>query len=237
MPVPRVFPTVAGDLKRASDSARRQHHRFRVKQFEPSAFPIVSERAHAPVAILQQRQDGRFHVKIDALMNAVILQRADHFQAGAIAHVSQARIAMPAEIALQNLPVLGAIEHRAPGFEFAHARRRFFRVQFRHAPVVQILAAAHGIGEVNPPAVAIVHVAHRRGHPAFGHHRVGFAQQRFRNHADFHARRRRFNRGAQPRASRTHNQHVEFVLLILRHLEDPPRRARFPSHTSAHTRP
>ena len=33
-------------------------------------------------------------------MNAVILQRADHFQAGAVADVREARIAVSAEIAL-----------------------------------------------------------------------------------------------------------------------------------------
>ena len=212
-----VFPTVAGDLKRAPDAARRQHHRLGVKQFEAPALAIVGERAHAAVAILEQREDGGFHVEIDALMNAVILQRADHFETGAVAHVRQARIAMAAEIALQNAAVLGAIEHRAPGFQFAHARRRFFGVQLRHAPVVQILAAAHGVGEMDAPVVAIVHVAHGRGHSAFGHHRVRLAQQRFRDHADLHARRRGFNRRAQSRAARAHHQHVEFDLLIFRH--------------------
>ena len=119
------------------------------------------------------------HVEIDALMDAVILQRADHFEARAVAHVRQARVAMAAEIALQNFPVLGAIEHRAPGFQFAHARRRFLGVQLGHARIVQILAAAHGVGEMDAPVVAIVDVAHGRRHAAFGHHRVRLAQQRF----------------------------------------------------------
>ena len=122
-------------------------------------------------------------MNIDALMDAVILQGADHLEARAVAHVRQPRIAMAAEIALQNAAVLGAIEHRAPGFELAHARRRFLGVQLRHAPIVQILAAAHGVGEVDAPVVAIVDVAHRRRHAAFGHHGVRFAEQRFRNHA------------------------------------------------------
>ena len=116
---------------------------------------------------------------IDALMNAVILQSADHFESGAIADVSQTRIAMAAEVALQNPPVFGAIENRAPGFEFMDARRSFLRVQLRHAAIVQILPAAHGVGEMHPPVVAVVHVAHRRGHAAFGHHGVRLAQQRF----------------------------------------------------------
>ena len=86
---------------------------------------------------------------------------------------------MAAEIALQDAAVLGAVEDRAPGFEFVHAVGRFLGVQFGHAPIVEILAAAHGVGEVDAPAVAVVHVAHGGGDAAFGHDGVGFAQQRF----------------------------------------------------------
>ena len=82
-------------------------------------------------------------------MDAVILQRADHFEAGAVAHVSEARIAMPAEVALQNPAVFSAIENRAPGFELMNPRRSFLGVQLRHAAIVQILPAAHGVGEMN----------------------------------------------------------------------------------------
>ena len=94
---------------------------------------------------------------------------------GAIAHVREARIPMPTEVALQDAAVLGAIEQRAPRFELADAVRRFLRVQLGHAPVVQVLATAHRVGEVHPPAVAIIHVRHRRGGATFGHHRVRLA--------------------------------------------------------------
>ena len=56
-------------------------------------------------------------------MHAVILQRADHLEPGAIADVREARIPVAAEVALQNPSVGSAIEHRAPCFELAHARR------------------------------------------------------------------------------------------------------------------
>ena len=111
-------------------------------------------------------------------MDAVILERADHLEARAIADVREARIAMAAEVALQDAAVLRAIEHRAPGFELAHASGRFLRVQLGHAPVVQVLAAAHRVGEVHAPAVAVVDVGHRRGHAAFGHDGVRLAEQR-----------------------------------------------------------
>ena len=50
-------------------------------------------------------------------MNSVIPQSADHFQTRAVAHMRQPRIAMPAKIALQDAPVFGAVEDRAPSFE------------------------------------------------------------------------------------------------------------------------
>ena len=97
---------------------------------------------------------------VDALVDAVILQRADHLQAGAVADVRQARIAVAAEVALEDPAVLGAVEHRAPGLELADAVGRFLGVQLGHAPVVEVLAAAHRVGEVDLPVVAVVDVAH-----------------------------------------------------------------------------
>jgi len=109
-------------------------------------------------------------------MDAVILQRPDHFQPGSIAHVRQARIAVSAEVALQNAPVFGAVEQRAPGFQLAHARRGFLGMQLGHARVVQILAAAHSVGEVHAPTIAIVDISHGSRHAAFGHHCVGLPE-------------------------------------------------------------
>ena len=140
---------------------------------------------------MQQAEHGALHVHFHACVDAVILQRADHLQAGAVADVRQPRIAVAAEVALQDSAVVGAIEQRAPCFEFAHAFRRFFGVQFGHAPVVEILAAAHGVGEMDAPVVAIVHIGQCCRDAAFGHHGVRFAEKRFADHADLHAGGRR----------------------------------------------
>ena len=70
-----------------------------------------------------------------------------------------------------------AIEERAPRLELAHAVRRFLGVQLGHPPVVDVLAAAHRVGEVHLPAVAIVDVGERRGDAAFGHDGVRLAEQ------------------------------------------------------------
>jgi hypothetical protein len=49
-------------------------------------------------------------VNLDPRVNAVVLESADHFQAGAVAYVGQARISMTAEVSLENPPVFGAVK-------------------------------------------------------------------------------------------------------------------------------
>ncbi len=106
---------------------------------------------------------------------------------------------------------------RAPGFQFAHAVGRFLGVQFGHAPVVQVLAAAHGIGEMDAPVIAVVHVGQGGGNAALGHHGVRFAEQRFTDHADVKAGGRRFYGGAQSRPARADDQNVIGIALVLGH--------------------
>ena len=144
----------------------------------------------------------------------MILERADHLEAGAIADVREARILVAAEIALEDPAVGRAIEDRAPGLELAHPIGRFPRVQLRHPPVVHVLAAAHGVGEVDLPAVAVVDVGERRGDAAFGHDRVGLAEQRLAQQPDPDTRRRRFDRGAQPGAAGADDEHIMLVRLV-----------------------
>ena len=147
-------------------------------------------------------------------MDPVILERADHLEAGAVADVRQARIFVAAEVALQDAAVGRAIEDRAPRLELAHAVGRFPGVQFGHPPVVDVLAAAHRVGEVDLPAVAVVDVGERRGDAAFGHDRVRLAEERLAQQPDPNARRRRFDRGAQPGAAGADDEHVVLVRLV-----------------------
>ena len=109
------------------------------------------------------------------------------------------------------LAVLGAIEQRAPLLEFAHAFGGFLGMELGHAPVVEQLAAAHGVAEVNLPVVGRVHVRHGRSDAAFGHDGVRFAEQRFADHANPRTLRQGFNGGAQPGAAGADDEHVVFV--------------------------
>ncbi len=109
---------------------------------------------------------------------------------------------MAAEVALEDTAVGGAVEESAPGFEFTHAVGRFLGVQLGHAGVVEILAAAHGVGEMDTPVVTVVDVTHGGRDTAFRHHGVRLAEQRFGDHADGNSCRGRLNGRAQARATR-----------------------------------
>ena len=193
MTVTGAVPTIARDLVRLADSAGRKHDRFRAKNFESPALAIVTERARDSVAVLKKREDAHLHVNFDSAVNTVVLQCANHFQTSPIAYVREPWIFVAAEISLQNPPILCSIEHCAPRFKFADTRGCFLGMQFGHAPIVDVLAAAHRVGEMHLPVIAIVDVGERRGDAAFGHYRVRFAEKTFANHADRNACGRRFN--------------------------------------------
>src|SRR5580704_3812368 len=85
--VASVFPTVAGNFVRPSNSASGQHHRFSAENPEPSAFAFITKSSDDAVAVFEKRKNGVLHIDVDALVHAVILQSPDHLQARAIAHV------------------------------------------------------------------------------------------------------------------------------------------------------
>ena len=151
-------------------------------------------------------------------MDAVVLQCADQFEAGAVADVCEPRIAVAAEISLQDLAVFRAVENRSPGLELADAVRRFLRVQLGHSPVVDILAAAHRVGEMDLPVVAVVDVAHRRRHPALGHHGVRLAEQRLADQPDADTPAADASIAARkPGTAGTDDENVVFKCWIVRH--------------------
>src|SRR5437588_10251219 len=128
MSVAGVLPAVACNFVGAANAASREHDCIGTKNFEATTLALVTKRAHDAIAIFQQRKNRVFHINLDALMHAVILQGTNHFEPGAITHVRETWILMPAKISLQNPAVLCPIENRAPGLKLAHAIRRFLRV-------------------------------------------------------------------------------------------------------------
>src|SRR5262245_21356232 len=102
--------------------------------------------------------------------------------------MGQSRIFVTAEMSLQNSTVFCAIKNGAPTFELAHSIGRFLRVQFSHAPLIDILTTAHGIGEMYRPVVAFIDIGQRRCDSAFRHYRVRLAQKRFADESNPDAR-------------------------------------------------
>src|SRR3954453_4673967 len=116
MTIPSVFPTGAGDFKASADAPRRKNDGFGSKEQEAAALTFIAERARDTAVILQQCHHRAFHVNVHPEMDAMVLQRADHFKAGSISHVSEARITVAAKVALKDSTILCAIEQSAPGF-------------------------------------------------------------------------------------------------------------------------
>ena len=114
----------------------------------------------------------------------------------------------PPKLRCRMRPSLGAVEDRAPLLELAHPLGRLLGVQLGHAPVVEPVAAAHGVAEVRGPAVAVVDVRQRGGHAALGHDRVGLAEQRLADDADGQAGVDGRDRGAQAGAAGADDEDV-----------------------------
>src|SRR5947199_10131088 len=120
MAVAGAIPAVARNLVRFADPAGGENDCFGAKNFEAAALAIITEGGYNALGIFKQCEDANLHMHIDTAVNAVILQRADHFEAGAIPDVRKPGIFVTAKISLQNAAVLCSIEHRAPSFELAH---------------------------------------------------------------------------------------------------------------------
>jgi hypothetical protein len=131
-------------------------------------------------------------------VDAALLERADHLEAGTIADVREPRIFVPAEVALEDATVLRAIEEGAPRLELVHASGGLHRVELRHSPLIEVPTSLHRVAEVDLPVVLRLDVAQRRSDPALGHHRVRLAEERFADQSDAQAHRARLDGGAEP---------------------------------------
>src|SRR5438445_12321684 len=130
-------------LPRLAVAAGCEYERLGAKADRASCLTPIRDCACDAIAISEQTDDGAPHEDVDALMDAALLQRANHLEAGAIADVRQPLPRMATECALKNAAVSRAIENRAPAFELADAVRRCLRAKLRHPPVVEELAAFH----------------------------------------------------------------------------------------------
>ena len=161
------------------------------------------------MAIVEQQIDDRvLHVDRDAQMDGVVLQRANQLQAGAIADVREARVAVAAEVALVDAAVRGAIEHGAPRLELADAIGRLcawssaIRQLLTYWPPRIVSAKCTcqlsrssllPIAAAMPPSAITV---------------CALPSKRLADEADRDASRGSFDRGAQAGAAGADDQHV-----------------------------
>ena len=113
-----AFPGVRGDFEDPAPAAGRQDDGLRSKGDEAAVDPVIAEGADHAVSLLEQSGQSDLHVDLDAELHHPVLQAADHFQPGAVAHVAQPSIGMRPKGALHNPPVGRAVEDRAVGLEF-----------------------------------------------------------------------------------------------------------------------
>ena len=212
-----VLPRIRGDLPRLPDATRGEDDRLRAEEDELAALPPVAERAGDPAVIGEKPIERALHEHIDASVHGVVLERTDHLEAGAVSDMREPRVPVTAEVALQDEPVIRTVEERSPLLELEHAVRRLLRVELGHTPVVEQLAAAHGVAEVDLPVVLLPHVTHGRRDPALGHHGVRLPEERLAHQRGLHTHRARFDRGTQAGAARADDDDVEVVGLVLRH--------------------
>ena len=125
---------------------------------------------------------------------------------------------MAAKIALKNSTVHSSIEDRPPAFQFADAFGRLLGMQFSHAPVVDVLAAAHRVGKVNLPIIALIDGGEGGGHAPLGHYRMRLAEQGLADKTNFDSRGGGLNGRAQSRTASANNEHVVSESFVVSHL-------------------
>src|SRR5213594_3518471 len=123
-PVAGVFPRIGSDAPRLPNSAGGDNNRLRFENDEAAVLAPIRKSAGDTAVIRQEPGARAFHVNVDALLDAAILQRANHFEAGAVAHMAEALEGVPAKSSLKDVATFGAVEERAPLFEFTNSGAR-----------------------------------------------------------------------------------------------------------------
>ena len=173
-----ALPRVRRELPRLSGAAGGEDHGLRGEGHELSGgTPVRDASGDSTVAVVHELQHLALHEDVGVHRHDLLLERADQLEAGAVAHVGESRVTVTTEVALEDLAFRGAVEERPPLLKLVDAIGGLLRVQLGHAVVVEELAPAHGVSEVDLPVVLGGHVAHRRGHSALGHHGVGLSEQ------------------------------------------------------------
>src|SRR5262249_9122283 len=94
LPIAGVLPAIARDLECAAHASGTENHRLGFEQMKTAPLAVIGKDADHSAIVLEQGHNRVLHEYIDALMDTVILERANHLEASTIAYVCQARISM-----------------------------------------------------------------------------------------------------------------------------------------------
>ena len=137
------------------------------------------------VAFFQQVTHGVLHEDVNTFVDTTLLQCSDEFETRGVTNVSKPWEGVATKVSLIDEVVWGSIEHCAPLLEFTNSVWSFLGVEFSHAPISQPLASFHGVMEVHLPAISWVCVLQGCCATSFGHDRVCFSKQGFRDDCGF----------------------------------------------------
>src|SRR5262245_18251027 len=110
-------------------------------------------------------------------MDSLVLQCANHLKTSSIADMYESWIFVSAKVSLKNSSVFGSIKQCSPCIQLTNPIWCFLCMQFGHAPLIEILSAAHRICKMYFPVIAIIHICHCCSYTTFSHHRVCFPQK------------------------------------------------------------
>src|SRR5215208_5097475 len=174
----------------------------------------VGQGADDPSFFLEELGDGRLHVDLRVGGEDLLLHGPDELQPGPVADVAEAAVGMAAEGALAYLALGRPVEERPPLLELVDPVWGLFGEGLDHPPVVEELAAPHGVDKVLAPGVVGVDVPDRGRDAALGHDGVGLAQQALGNDADRQTVLGRRDSGPETRSSGADDQDVVLARLV-----------------------
>src|SRR6266487_1663523 len=149
-----------------------------------------------------------------SLVNAIILQSANHFQSCTIADMCEPRIFMTTKISLKNFSIFGSVKQCPPRLQFFYSVRGFFSMQFRHSPVVDVLSTTHGVSKMYFPVITFVNITQCSRNSSFSHYGVGFPKKRFADQTDRNAVCRCFNSSTKTGTTSTDHKYIVVISIV-----------------------
>ena len=168
---------VGGDFENFTESARRQNHRFGVKDMNLPRRDFDRHAAATFAVLDDQVKNLEFVEKCCVVLDILLVQGLQNHMPRAVrrfarthhgnafARIVWVGLGMSAKAPLLDLAIGRAVERQAQMFQLDDGDNRFIRENFRRILIHQIIAALDGIVHV-PFGMVFFHIAERGGDPA-----------------------------------------------------------------------